>query len=428
MLKILINAYAMCPGMGSEQGMAWNWCVNLAKYCELHIITESEYRIQIENGLNSLTPGPSPKGEGGDLHQNMHIYYLPVGRDAVECQQIRKMCWNQGDWRFYRYYERWQRKAEKLAEKICEVNKIDILHQLNMIGFREPGYLWRVSQKTGIPFVWGPTDAKEGFPTNYLEGLSLKQRLFLRLKTAITQYQLGHDKRVDDAARQASLILGASRESVESFRKYKGIEAVLMNETGCQPNSEAAIKSNHKGDLQILWCGKMDVRKQLSIALESIAVLNKRGENVHLHIVGSGQTDSYQREAAELGVKDLITWHGVVSHDKVQVMMRALDILLFTSVAEGTPHVVLEALANGMPVVCHDCCGHGDTITDECGMKIPLGNPQQSAIAFADAIIDLQSRISEASEACFARAEELSWDNKAKEMVELYEKVKRIEA
>ena len=34
-MKVLINAYACSPDMGSEPGMAWNWCVNLAKYCDL---------------------------------------------------------------------------------------------------------------------------------------------------------------------------------------------------------------------------------------------------------------------------------------------------------------------------------------------------------------------------------------------------------
>ncbi len=31
-MKILINAYACSPGMGSEPGMAWNWVSNLAKF------------------------------------------------------------------------------------------------------------------------------------------------------------------------------------------------------------------------------------------------------------------------------------------------------------------------------------------------------------------------------------------------------------
>ena len=47
MLSILINAYACSPNMGSEPGMAWNWCVNLAKYCELYIITEGEFQEKL---------------------------------------------------------------------------------------------------------------------------------------------------------------------------------------------------------------------------------------------------------------------------------------------------------------------------------------------------------------------------------------------
>ena len=54
MLSVLINAYACSPNMGSEPGMAWNWCVNLAKYCELHIITEGEFRDKIEAVVPTL--------------------------------------------------------------------------------------------------------------------------------------------------------------------------------------------------------------------------------------------------------------------------------------------------------------------------------------------------------------------------------------
>ena len=156
-MKVLINAYACCPNMGSEPGMAWNWCLNLAKECELYIITEGEFKEQLENAVKKVPQG-----------HRMHFYFNPV------TPKIRKMCWNQGDWRFYKYYREWQLKTEKIAKSICEKEKIDIIHQLNMIGFREPGYLWRVSQGMRIPFIWGPVDAKEKFPVSYLEGAKLK--------------------------------------------------------------------------------------------------------------------------------------------------------------------------------------------------------------------------------------------------------------
>ena len=90
--------------------------------------------------------------------KNMHFFYNPVS------EKIRKMCWNQGDWRFYKYYREWQWKTYLLAKDICKEEKIDVSHQLNMIGFREPGYLWKLSQENGVPFVWGAVDAKDKFP------------------------------------------------------------------------------------------------------------------------------------------------------------------------------------------------------------------------------------------------------------------------
>ena len=84
------------------------------------------------------------------------------------------------------------KKAYLMAKDICKEMHIDILHQLNMIGFREPGYLWKIKN---IPFIWGPVDAKESFPIAYLDGASLKTKLFMRLKNTITRFQLKYSKK-----------------------------------------------------------------------------------------------------------------------------------------------------------------------------------------------------------------------------------------
>ena len=86
-LKVLISAYACSPKLGSEPGMGWNWIVSLGEYCEVWVITEGEFREDIELSLKSIPHA-----------QNIHFHYLPVSK------RVRKMCWNQGDWRFYYYY------------------------------------------------------------------------------------------------------------------------------------------------------------------------------------------------------------------------------------------------------------------------------------------------------------------------------------
>lgn len=438
MLKILINAYACSPDMGSEPGMAWNWCVNLAKYCELHIITEGEFREKIEE---NLTPVPSLEGERSDIPmcdthvneygltetqiQNLHFYYNPIGgNDEERCAKIRKMCWNQGDWRFYKYYKEWQWRTYLMAKDICGKLHIDVLHQLNMIGFREPGYLWKLSKETGIPLVWGSVDAKDAFPVEYLAGAGLKAKAFMMLKNLITRWQLMYSRRVRRMVKNSSAVVSASSNSQNSFKKYFGIDSPLINETGCYVNDEAVAVKPDKETFDMLWVGKMDFRKQFVLAIRAFATAYHH--DIRLHVVGGGDVSAYKIEAEKLGIMDLCIWHGTVTHEEVQQIMRQSDLFFFTSVAEGTPHVVLEAIGNGLPVLCFDTCGQGDSVNDRVGIKIPLTNPRQSVKDFAEKIEYLYSHrdaLKRMSDNCKERQKELSWDSKARQVVALYNQV-----
>ena len=408
MYSILINAYACSPGMGSEPGMAWNWCVNLANYCELHIITEGEFRDRIEATLPSLPQGA-----------NMHFYYNPVS------EKIRKMCWNQGDWRFYKYYRRWQRKTLEIAKSIIAEHHIDIIHQLNMIGFREPGYLWEIEN---IPFVWGPIDAKDKFPIAYLCMANFKVKFFIRLKNFLKSIQLKYSKIIHQVVNRASIIISASSNSQQSIKKYYGKDSLLLNETGCYIQETQLCKNKTKETFDILWVGKMDFRKQLGIAIQSVAKVCI--PNIRLHIIGGERSDQHQYQliAKKLSVENQCRWYGKVSHEEVQKFMQQCDLFFFTSVAEGTPHVVLESIGNNLPVLCFNTCGQGDSVNRQVGVKIPLTTPKQSVEDFAQKIEYLYHHkdvLHQLSENCKQRQKELSWENKAKQMYNLY--IKAIE-
>lgn len=406
-MKILINAYACSPDMGSEPGMAWNWCRHLAKHCELHIITEGEFKKKIEAVLPELSQS-----------KNMHFYYNPVS------ENIRSMCWNQGDWRFYKYYKEWQWKTYLIGKRICEEKRIDVLHQLNMIGFREPGYLWKLSKETGIPFVWGPVDAKDKFPMAYADDANIKTKAFLWLKNAITCWQLRHSKRVREAA-ATGVVFSASSNSVRSFEKYMHICSPLINETGCTMIPNNVDKTKNTSTFDILWVGKMDFRKQLGLAIKAVAKVAQ--SDICFHIVGSGDCTPYKQLAKEQGIGSQCVWHGVVSHNAVQQLMRQCDLFLFTSVAEGTPHVVLEAIANHLPILCFDTCGQGDVVNETVGVKIPLTNPSQSAEDLAKKLTYLHDHrecLESMSANCSKRQAELSWDKKAETMVRCYTKIR----
>ena len=409
-MTILINAYACSPGMGSEPGMAWNWVSNLAKFCELYIITEGEFRDKIEEVVPTLEQG-----------KNMHFYYNPVS------DEIRKMCWNQGDWRFYKFYREWQWKTYLMAKDICSKEKIDVLHQLNMIGFREPGYLWKLSQENGVPFVWGPIGGIKQFPTAYLKGAGLKMKLFNRLKNFLNVWQLKHDKRVNEAFKTAKVLVSSIPDSYRAIKKYKGLESVVIPETGCFLSENIPTDRFDEKEFHVMWVGKFDFRKQLPLALRAVAIADN--PNIVLDVYGSGsdeQVGSAKRLVDAMGINGRVIWHGNQPNDVVMNAMRKAQLFLFTSVSEDTSTVVLEAVSNRLPVLCFDACGMAAVIEDKVGRKVALSEPIMSAHEFARLLNELEhdrTLLKQMSVNCKERQKELSWEVKAKTMVEWYEKI-----
>ncbi len=421
MLKIIINAYAMCPGMGSEQGMAWNWCSNLAKHCELYIITESEYKDKILSVVKKF-----PYGE------NMHFFWNEVS------PAVRNMCWNQGDWRFYYYYRKWQLKTAEIARGIVENLRSEqgstggvILHQLNMIGFREPGYLWKVAEEYDIPFVWGPIGGLKLFPLQYTDGGGLRMKLFNLIKNTITLYQIKYNSRISKALKFSDAIISSIPESYNAIKKYHGLESYIIPETGCFIDSDinlvnARQERFHGDKLNVLWVGKFDFRKRLDIAIRAIAL---SGENIQLKIFGSGsdsQVVAAKKLVDKLNLSRHVSFMGNRSNEEIKEIMSVSDLFLFTSVNEDTSTVVLEAVSCHLPVLCFDTCGMASVIDETVGRKVPLTNPKQSVIDFAGHLkyfAEHRDELRKMSEACIERAKELSWENKISKLLSIYEKL-----
>jgi glycosyltransferase involved in cell wall biosynthesis len=120
-----------------------------------------------------------------------------------------------------------------------------------------------------------------------------------------------------------------------------------------------------------------------------------------------------------------VVWHGQLPHDEAIAAMRGADVLVHTSVREGTPHVVLEAMAQGLAVVCHDIAGLSVAVTDRCGIKVPLVDPATSIAAFRTAVerfVETPPLLQALSAGAAARAADLTWEAKAAEIARIYER------
>ena len=77
------------------------------------------------------------------------------------------------------------------------------------------------------------------------------------------------------------------------------------------------------------------------------------------------------------GVVHLLGWR-----EDVRSLLAAADVFLLTSLFEGLPRGVLQAMAAGLPVVATDTGGTAEVIRDgETGRLVPIGDPASAAAA-----------------------------------------------
>ena len=105
----------------------------------------------------------------------------------------------------------------------------------------------------------------------------------------------------------------------------------------------------------IVWIGALSPRKRPVTAVRSLHSLLAHGE-AGLAIAGEGpERAAIEAAAAAQGLSDAVHLLGHV--DDVRPLLAAADVVAHTSVVEGVPQVVIQALAAGRPVVATDAVG-----------------------------------------------------------------------
>lgn len=130
----------------------------------------------------------------------------------------------------------------------------------------------------------------------------------------------------------------------------------------------------------LLFVGRLEKRKGIFDLLQAFERVRDRID-ARLVLVGDGEDGSRVRAAASGGRIRVV---GARPHEEVAKWMAASDLLVLPSWMEGTPNVVLEALASGRPVVATRVGGIPDVLSDErAGILVPPHDPT----ALADAIV-----------------------------------------
>ena len=402
--KILISCYACSPLRGSEPGMGWRFIKEISKQHEVHVIIEKE---KWENDIKQhMVKHP-------ELATNLYFYFITKKRN----KKLRKI-WPPS---YYWFYKQWQKEAFQLAENLNKVEDFDLIHQLNMVGFREPGYLWRIDK----PFVWGPIGGMQNTPWSLFSLFNLHGKLFYGGRNIFNSLQLQFLKRPKLAAMRANnSLIAATTDIKKTILKLWHKDAEIITEVGVEQS--ISNKTNIRevdACLNIVWSGQHTSGKALNILLNSLSKLSKN-INWNLHILGTGkETERWKKLAKNLHIQANCKWYGWIPKLEAEKVMKKGHLLCITSLKDLTSTVTLEAISLGIPVICLNHCGFSHIINESCGIKISVTTPKDIILDFKIAIENLYENEplrQQLSQGAFLRAKSFLWKGKVNKLNHIY--------
>lgn len=134
--------------------------------------------------------------------------------------------------------------------------------------------------------------------------------------------------------------------------------------------------------------GRLNRQKGHETLLRAFAQMKARVPDAQLVLVGEGELhDHLQRIAARLGVTGVVRFLG--SRSDVPELLAALDVFVLSSLWEGLPLVLLEAMAAGTPIVATNVGGVREVLNDGTeAMVVRAGDADSLAHAMGRLVTD----------------------------------------
>lgn len=171
---------------------------------------------------------------------------------------------------------------------------------------------------------------------------------------------------------------------------------------------------------QILWIGRFTPGKGVDYLLEGFGAFSRDFPDYILLMVGWGPLkEECVRMIREMGLQDKIVLRDFIPNDELPQLYRESSIFILTSLEEGVPRTILEAMACGRPVVCTALPQLVDIITGS-GILIPTRDPGAVADALTELVTapDLANKLGEAAREKIVS--DYSWGDTVAKTLELY--------
>lgn len=365
-MKVLLSAFACRPGGGSEPGVGWHWAEEIALLGhEVHVLTRSQNvpfceRAAAESGLSMV----------------IHGYDLPRWARWWKSETTQRG--------MRPFYLLWQWRAFPFARALQTRERFDIVHHITFGAHRYPSFMGGL----GVPFFLGPIGGGETSPPQLLKSAPWRARLY-EFARSVGNRVAALDPFVQIQFHRARLIFCKTRETMEAIPAAMQGKCVCLMEVGTDQSLLAQSPSSGSDSARFLFAGRLLHWKGIHFALRALALVKRDLPDATLTIVGQGRELAWlQTVAQRCGVAESVDWRGWLERSELMGLYGNNTALVFPSLHDSSGNVLLEALSQGLPVICLDLGGPGIILPDDCGFKIPAGDQteEQVVAALADAM------------------------------------------
>lgn len=207
---------------------------------------------------------------------------------------------------------------------------------------------------------------------------------------------IGSDLKVDPRSRLGRIIICLAfkitsgvicvSKDLENIAKKLGAKDTIVIPSPLDI-SDFPKKSSHKKNNQIITVMKLTWIKGAPYLLKAMSHITE----ANLLIIGEGpERKNLESLSFNLGLGDRVFFLGWISHSMVWKYLQESTIFVLPSLSEGTPRVILEAMACGLPIVATKVGGIPEIMTDGVnGFLVPPMNERSIAEAVKKILNDI---------------------------------------
>lgn len=133
---------------------------------------------------------------------------------------------------------------------------------------------------------------------------------------------------------------------------------------GVETDRFTPIERPENPKVKILFIGRLIPRKGFQRVIKALPKVRELAQiPFEIEVVGTGAHQSeLDNLAQQLGVSEMIKYVGMVPYDQLEKSYQYADIFILTSLSEGMPSVILEAMGCGLPVIASNVGGNNEIV------------------------------------------------------------------